>query len=147
MSITTLLTASRRPSYRHSTVSFAPATPADPHFRSEDHASASSQPNTPGASAGGHASAAFAAAVGGGTSSGSITPSLYHPFNSGQKLEIQLENDTLVLRGAGPESTATEAVLSGNVVLTLTEATKIGTIMLELTGKAKVTFSEGATAR
>lgn len=68
----------------------------------------------------------------------------YYPQSGSQyiPLEIILDNDQLVLRGAGGDSNP--AYLSGIVVLTLTESTNIKELTLELRGKAKVQFNEGS---
>ena len=51
-------------------------------------------------------------------------------------LEIQVANDTLIMRGTGVDVEPT--LLTGNVVLTLTEATSIRQITLVFRGKARV---------
>lgn len=80
-------------------------------------------------------------------SSGATTPYStggggYFPNSHYIPLEIILDNDQLVLRGAGGDSNP--AYLSGSVVLTLTESTNIKELTMELRGKAKVQFNEGS---
>jgi hypothetical protein len=57
------------------------------------------------------------------------------------QLDIQLDSDEILLRGAG--SDYNPALLSGNVVLNLQESTNIREISMRLEGKAKVVFHEG----
>ncbi|KAG8888253.1 hypothetical protein FRB98_008087 [Tulasnella sp. 332] len=60
---------------------------------------------------------------------------------SHEHIEIQLPNDTVVLRGVGQE--VEPVVLSGNVVVNLEEATNIREIALNFTGKARLPQQEG----
>lgn len=55
-------------------------------------------------------------------------------------LDIQLDNDEILLRGAG--SDYNPALLSGRVVLNLNESTNIREISMRLEGKGKVVFCE-----
>jgi hypothetical protein len=55
-------------------------------------------------------------------------------------LDIQLDNDEILLRGAG--SDYNPALLSGRVVLNLQESTNIREISMRLEGKGKVVFYE-----
>lgn len=57
-------------------------------------------------------------------------------------LEILLESDHLIMRGAGSDYNPT--LMSGEVVLHLTESTNIKQLDLRLEGKAKVAFVEGS---
>jgi hypothetical protein len=57
-------------------------------------------------------------------------------------LEIHLDNDLVVLRGAGGD--VNPALLSGQVVLNLTESTNIKELTLKLEGKAKVAFFDAS---
>lgn len=57
-------------------------------------------------------------------------------------LEIHLDNDLVVLRGAGGD--VNPALLTGQVVLNLTESTNIKELTLKLEGKAKVAFFDAS---
>jgi hypothetical protein len=57
-------------------------------------------------------------------------------------LEIHLDNDLVVLRGAGGD--VNPALLTGQVVLNLTESTNIKELTLRLEGKAKVAFFDAS---
>lgn len=59
-----------------------------------------------------------------------------------QPLVIELDNDHLVLRGAGGDSEP--AMLSGTLVLNLYESTNIRELSLHLEGRAKVQFAENS---
>jgi hypothetical protein len=59
------------------------------------------------------------------------------------QLDIQLDNDEVILRGAG--SDYDPGLLSGRVVLNLLESANIREITMRLEGKAKVVFYEGGT--
>lgn len=67
----------------------------------------------------------------------------YHNLNHAPPLEIVLENDELVLRGAGGGD-VNPALLSGQVVLNLVESTNVRELTLRLEGKGKVAFVEGS---
>lgn len=75
-------------------------------------------------------------------SSGANTPGGY--YFSGptyhQPLEIVLDSEHLVMRGAGGDMNP--AYLSGRIELDLTESTNIREISMVLTGKAKVHFTD-----
>lgn len=58
-------------------------------------------------------------------------------------LDIQLDNDEIVLRGAG--SDYSPALLTGQVVLNLSETANIKDVTMKLEGKAKIGFYEGGT--
>ena len=57
-------------------------------------------------------------------------------------LEVHLDNDLVVLRGAGGD--VNPALLTGQVVLNLTESTNIKELTLKLEGKAKVAFFDAS---
>ncbi|KAJ9123207.1 hypothetical protein QFC22_001400 [Naganishia vaughanmartiniae] len=59
-------------------------------------------------------------------------------------LEINLDTDLIILRGAGGD--VNPALLTGQVVLNLTESTNIKELTLRLEGKAKVAFFDAAGA-
>lgn len=63
---------------------------------------------------------------------------------SNQHVEIQLPNDTIVLRGVGHD--VESQLVTGNVVLNLEEATNIREITLSLTGKARLPSISNAAA-
>lgn len=56
------------------------------------------------------------------------------------QFKIQLENDTLVIRGSPEESVG--CVLRGHVVLNTKETIKVKSIHLSLLGKMKIQWSE-----
>lgn len=64
-----------------------------------------------------------------------------HGHSYAPQLDIQLEQDEIVLRGAG--SDYEPALMRGNLVLNLTESTNIKALDMKLEGKARVVFSEG----
>jgi hypothetical protein len=57
-------------------------------------------------------------------------------------LEIHLDSDLVVLRGAGGD--VNPALLTGQVILNLTESTNIKELTLKLEGKAKVAFFDAS---
>jgi hypothetical protein len=57
-------------------------------------------------------------------------------------LEIHLDSDLIILRGAGGD--VNPALMSGQVILNLTESTNIKELTLKLEGKAKVAFFDAA---
>ncbi|KAJ9124471.1 hypothetical protein QFC24_003262 [Naganishia onofrii] len=59
-------------------------------------------------------------------------------------LEIHLDSDLIILRGAGGD--VNPALMSGQVILNLTESTNIKELTLKLEGKAKVAFFDAAGA-
>ncbi|KAJ9098888.1 hypothetical protein QFC19_006227 [Naganishia cerealis] len=59
-------------------------------------------------------------------------------------LEIHLDNDLIILRGAGGD--VNPALMTGQVILNLTESTNIKELTLKLEGKAKVAFFDAAGA-
>lgn len=63
-------------------------------------------------------------------------------FHGHSSVEIQLDQDQVVLRGAGGDTNP--ARLAGTVILHLVESTNLKDVVLTLTGKAKVQFGEGA---
>jgi hypothetical protein len=65
-----------------------------------------------------------------------------HNIHGSSWLEIVLDHEHVILRGAGGDTNP--ASLSGRVVLHLGEPTNIKEITLVLTGKAKVGFSDGS---
>lgn len=67
-----------------------------------------------------------------------------HPYGGHHHapLEIHLDNDLVVLRGAGGD--VNPALLTGQVVLNLTESTNIKELTLKLEGKAKVAFFDAS---
>lgn len=64
-----------------------------------------------------------------------------HNIHGSSYLEIVLDSQDVILRGAGGDTNP--ANLSGRVVLHLAESTNVKEITLVLTGKAKVGFSDG----
>ena len=67
----------------------------------------------------------------------------HHHHQPLPQLDIQLDSEEILLRGAG--SDYNPALLSGRVVLNLQESTNIREISMRLEGKAKVVFHEGGT--
>ncbi|KAJ9107548.1 hypothetical protein QFC21_001007 [Naganishia friedmannii] len=59
-------------------------------------------------------------------------------------LEIHLDSDLIILRGAGGD--VNPALMTGQVILNLTESTNIKELTLRLEGKAKVAFFDAAGA-
>lgn len=74
-------------------------------------------------------------------SHGSSTPGYgSHGHAAHHSLEIVLDSDKLVMRGAGGDMNP--AYLSGRVELDLSEKTNVKEIIMNLTGKAKVQFAD-----
>jgi hypothetical protein len=63
-----------------------------------------------------------------------------HSHAAHHSLEIVLDSENLVMRGAGGDMNP--AYLSGRVELELTDKTNIKEIIMNLTGKAKVQFAD-----
>lgn len=87
-------------------------------------------------------SPAYTPSLGGPSGSMTVGVSSQHPHHAHlAPLEIIIDSDELVLRGAGGD--VNPALLSGQVVLNLTEKTNIRELTLRLEGKAKVAFMDG----
>lgn len=109
-------------------------------------------PPSVAAGAGGSSSTSsslYAPSLGGSSGAATVGLTSHHPHHHPQQqlhlppLEILLDSDELVLRGAGGGD-VNPALLTGSVVLNLAESTNVRELTLRLEGKGKVAFVDGS---